>query len=105
MTTLRVLMPAITFAYVPGKPITDPKVQFIANIAGWTAILGMVGLALTTRMVDEARVRSEPKVSSLFGRGLPPRRVLTDSGRKLRLIAQVMIGVGIALALFAGWIN
>lgn len=79
---------------VLGKEVNDPDLQLLGFVAFIFLFLGGMALVLTQRLVDEARLRAEPSVSALFGQGLPPRRVLTDFGQKVRAAALVTLGIG-----------
>ncbi len=86
---------ASTSVQVLGKEVIDPRLQLVSAFAFLLLFAGTVGLWATTRMVHEERVRAEASVSKLFGRGLPPRRVLSDGGRKLQTAASIATGVGL----------
>ncbi len=85
---------ADTTVRVLGKQVTDPTLQLISFLAILPIFLGMFALVMTSRMIDEDRIRAEPSVAKLFGRGLPPRRVLTDAGRKVQTAAFISLVVG-----------
>jgi hypothetical protein len=82
---------------VLGKQVADPKLQLISSLAGLLVLAGMAGIAITKQMVDEKKVRAEQNISSLFALGMPPRRILTDTGRKIRGIAYFSAGLGVIM--------
>lgn len=91
---------AETTMKVLGKEVADPQLQMLGLIAFIPLFLGGMALVLTQRMVDEERLRAEPSVSNLFGRGIPPRRILTDFGKKVQTVAIVALGLGGMLMLY-----
>jgi hypothetical protein len=91
---------ANTTVQVLGKNVTDPVLQQVSVLAIIPIFIGMIALVMTSRMVDEERIRAEPSIAKLFGRGLPPRRILTDTGRKVQMAAFFALGIGGVLLLF-----
>lgn len=89
-----------TTVTVLGKKVTDPLLQLVGGIAIVPIFLGMTALVLSQRMVDEERIRAEPRVSKFVGGGLVPRRILTDMGRKVRVAAYVSLAIGGLLLFF-----
>jgi hypothetical protein len=94
-------MPLIaeTSMQVLGKDVVNPTLQLVGFLSFILIFAGMASLAMTVRMVDEERIRAEPSISKLFGAGLPPRRILTDTGRKLQIVGFACAGLGLALTL------
>jgi hypothetical protein len=90
---------AETTMTVLGKEVADPHLQLLGFIMIVPLILGMLALVLTQRMIDEERVRAEPSIAKLFG-GLPPRRVLSDRGKKVQTAGFISVGIGGALLLY-----
>ena len=86
---------AETSVQILGKQVTDPKLQLFSFVAFILFFAGTVGLAMTTRMVDEERIRAEPSISKLFRRGLASKRILTDAGQKIKVTAIIAIIAGI----------
>ena len=84
---------------VLGTEVDDPRLRVIGIIAFIALFMGGFPLVLTQKLVDEARLRAEPSISQLFGR-LPPRRVLTDFGRKVQTFAYVSLTIGAALMIY-----
>ncbi len=83
-----------------GKEVTDPALQFIGTTCWIPFLLGGIALVLTQWMVDEERVRAEKSVASLFGRGFPPRRILSNLGRKVQTFGFVSVAVSLLLMFY-----
>ena len=86
-----------------GKSVTDPLLKMVGGIAVVPIFLGSAALVFSQRMVDEDRLRAEPRVSKFVGGGIVPSRILTDSGRKVRKAAYTSLGIGGVMLLFIVW--
>jgi hypothetical protein len=91
---------ADTTMTVLGKSVTDPLLKMVGGIAVVPIFLGSAALVFSQRMVDEDRLRAEPRVSKFVGGGIVPSRILTDSGRKVRKAAYTSLGIGGVMLLF-----
>ena len=89
---------------VLGKPVVNPKLQWVGSIAILPFFIGAVALVISQRMVDEERIRAEPSIAKIVRSGFAPNRVLTDLGKKVRIIGYAALGIG-ALLLFYVAIN
>ena len=76
----------------------DPVLERLGPIVIITVLIGGLALGLTRMMVDEERTRAEPSVARLFTLPLMPRRVLSNSGRRIQTAALALIATGCVLA-------
>jgi hypothetical protein len=90
---------AETTVTVLGRNVTDPALQLVAQIVFVPLFIGIGALVISQRMVDEERLRAEPRVSKYVGGRFVPSRVLTDLGRKVRTGAYVALGIAGVLLL------
>jgi hypothetical protein len=83
----------VTTTTVVTKKLTDPILEAIAQGVPFLMIIVIAGFLASRRMVDEDRVRAEPRVSRLFFGIFPPGRILTDLGRTVQTVTYVALGI------------
>lgn len=93
------LILAATTMKVLGKEVSDPQLQLLGTIMIVPLMLGILLLVLTQRMIDEDRLRAEPRIGKLFG-SLPPRRILSDLGKKVQTAGIAGLALGGVLLLY-----
>ena len=71
-----------------------PFFEFVTGWAVFLSLLTVMFCVATLRShIDEAKIRKEESISSLFRSPVPPEHILTNTGKRRVKIAKIAIGV------------